>query len=248
MKTWVKIAIPVGVLIVAVIAGGWYLFLRDDSPDAVSLDAALESVTTTTASADGASTTVATTESGIDGTWTVDTSSGDFDFETATGSFVGFRVQEELSGIGSVTAVGRTGDVDGSITIDGSTVTEATFTAELATLTTDRSQRDSKMKAALQVDQFPEASFTLTQPIDLGAGAAAGEAVKVDAVGELTVNGVTKPVTVTIDAKLENGTIVAVGSTTFTFADFDIEKPTAPIVASLADEIVLEMQLLLTRS
>ena len=42
MKPWVKVAIPVGVLLVALVAGGWYFFLRDDSPEEVSLDAALE--------------------------------------------------------------------------------------------------------------------------------------------------------------------------------------------------------------
>ena len=54
-------------------------------------------------------------QAGIEGAWTVDTETGEFDYETATGTFAGFRIQEELASIGSTTAVGRTGDVSGSI-------------------------------------------------------------------------------------------------------------------------------------
>ena len=77
----------------------------------VTTEAAAEPVTTD-AAADPATTDrprpmpAATT--GIAGTWTVDTSIGEFSFEDSTGTFVGFRVQEELCGIGSTTAVGRT--------------------------------------------------------------------------------------------------------------------------------------------
>ena len=60
--------------------------------------------------------------------------------------------------------------------------------------------------------------------------------------------GVTKPVTVAMDGKLVDGAIVVTGSTQFTFDDFGLTKPTAPAVVSLADEIILEMQLLFTRS
>ena len=48
----------------------------------------------------------------------VDDEIGEFDFETASGSFAGFRVDEELT-IGEVVAVGRTGGVSGTVTIEG---------------------------------------------------------------------------------------------------------------------------------
>src|SRR5690606_32753007 len=103
-KTW-KIALAVVVVLVAVVAGGLWWFLRDDAPPEVSLESAVEQVSPTTVADDDASETAT-----IDGTWTVDTTTGEFDFETATGTFAGFRIQEELSSIGSTTAVGRTGD------------------------------------------------------------------------------------------------------------------------------------------
>ena len=56
--------------------------------------------------------------SAIAGTWTVDTSVGEFSYEDSTGTFVGFRVDEELAGLGSTTAVGRTPAVSGTVTIE----------------------------------------------------------------------------------------------------------------------------------
>ena len=58
----------------------------------------------------------------LDGSWKVNTSIG----TGATGSFVGYRVQEQLAGIGAHTAVGRTSNVTGSFTLQGTTVTGAT--------------------------------------------------------------------------------------------------------------------------
>ena len=65
--------------------------------------------------------------SSLDGTWTVDPSIGSFDYAAGdfSGSWVGYRAQEELVGVGGVEAVGRTPDVTGSITLAGTTLTAA---------------------------------------------------------------------------------------------------------------------------
>ena len=76
---------------------------------------------------------------GVSGQWTVDTSIGEFSYEDSTGTFVGFRVDEELASIGSTTAVGRTPVVSGSITIDGQTVTAVTVEADMSAITTNDS-------------------------------------------------------------------------------------------------------------
>ena len=61
---------------------------------------------------------------GIEGSWTVDTSVGEFSVtENTTATFVGFRIEEELANIGSATAVGRTPGVSGSMVIEGTTLT-----------------------------------------------------------------------------------------------------------------------------
>ncbi len=236
-------------LVVVLVAGaaGVVWFLRDDSPDEVDIDAAAEGVaerSTTTGVGGG----VAADPGDVSGTWTVDAESGEFDDESATGTFAGIRIEEELASIGSTTAVGRTGDVSGTVVIDGTTVTSADIEVDVTTITTNESRRDDKVQQALETSQFPTATFSLTQPIELGADATDGDAVSVTGVGELTVHGVTKPVEIPIEAKLVGDTIVMTASTEITFSDYGVEVPESPIVLSVADVGTMELQLLLVRS
>lgn len=236
----------IGVLAVAVVAAAVWWFLRDDAPETTNISDAAAQVTTTAGPGDQSG--AAAADGDVGGTWNVDTSIGEFSFEDSTGTFAGFRVAEELSGVGSTTAVGRTPEVTGTLEIDGTTVQAATITADMSALTTNDSRRDGRARDALETDQFPEATFTLTSPIELGAEAASGEPVAVDAPGDLTIHGVTKPVTVPLDAQLVDGTIVVTGTLDVTFSDYGVELPTAPIVLSLDDNGQIELQLFFTRA
>lgn len=245
MRTPLKIVL--GVVLLVVVAGGvgvWWFF-KDDAPPPVDLETAVDSVTSTTAGDDATS---SGERDGIDGEWVVDRESGSFDFETATGTFAGFRIEEELASVGSTTAVGRTGDVTGGITIDGTSVSDATFEVDLTTITTNEQRRDDRVQQALETNQFPTGTFTITQPIELGAGAADGEPVTATAVGDLTIHGVTKSVELPIDAQLTGDTIVIVGSLDIVFSDYGVAVPQSQIVLSVEDHGVMELQLLLTRS
>ena len=113
---------------------------------------------------------------GVAGTWTVDISRGGFDYEQATGSFVGFRVDEELT-IGEVTAVGRTGAITGEIELTEDALVAAVVSVDMSTIASDRSQRDGLMRRALRTAEFPKATFALTEAVPLPSGAANGEAV-----------------------------------------------------------------------
>lgn len=132
--------------------------------------------------------------------------------------------------------------------IDGTTVTSADIEVDLTTITTDDPRRDDKVQEALETGQFPTATFSLTEPIDLGADATNGEPVSVTATGDLTIRDQTRSVQIPMEAQLVDGTIVIVGSTEITFADFGVEVPSAPIVVSVEDTGTLELQLLLTRT
>jgi polyisoprenoid-binding protein YceI len=238
MSRWKKIAIGGGLAFVALVALGLWWFLRDDAPKAVDLDAAVGAVGNTgpAASADG-----------VAGDWTVDTTVGEFSYEDSTGTFVGFRVSEELSGIGSTTAVGRTPAVSGTMTIDGTNLAAATIEADMTALTTNNSRRDNPARNALGTSQFPTATFALTSPIDLGDAAATGAKTAVTATGDLTVRGVTKSVEIPLEAQLTGSTIVVVGSLPVVFSDFGVEAPTAPIVLSVDDHGTMELQLFFTK-
>ncbi len=246
-------------------AGLWYLFLRPAGPAPVSLGdtpsqsaAAIVDPTATTSataapSTGGAASTApaasggSSSGGGIAGTWNVDPSVGSFsDF---SGSFVGYRVQEQLANVGANTAVGRTPNVTGSVTIDGTSVTAAEFTADLTTLQSDDQRRDGQLhQQALETSQFPTATFTLTQPIDLGKVPAEGETISATATGDLTLHGVTKSVQIPLQARLANGVVTVVGSLPIAFADYNINPPQSFLVLSVEDTGTLELQLQLTRA
>jgi polyisoprenoid-binding protein YceI len=230
------------VLLGAVAAGAygiWYLFLQGPGPAAVGGGASLAPIPSGGANASSSS-------AGFNGSWKVDTSIGSIsDF---SGSFVGYRVQEELSGIGAQTAIGRTPDVSGSLTIAGNQVTAVEITANLTTLKSDDDRRDGQLsRQGIQTSQFPTATFTLTQPIT-GTVPAEGVEASVTAKGKLTLHGVTRDVQIPLKAKWSGSVIQIAGSTEIAFADYGIQKPTSFVVLSIADHGTLELQLFFTRA
>jgi polyisoprenoid-binding protein YceI len=250
---------PVKILLalvaVAVVAGGaaYFLFWSDDAPDEVDLGDAVDAVEDGdgggNGDGDGDGDGDATAAESVEGSWVVDTSQGSFDFsDSASGTYVGFRVNEEHTILGSITAVGRTPDVSGEVTIEGTSLEAATFTAGLDEITTDQSLRDNRVQGALGTSEFPDATFVLTEAVDLGDAAAEGGPVSVTATGDLTIKGVTQPITIDLQAQVTGSTLVVVGSTEITFADWGVAVPTAPVVASADDFGILEVQLLLTKT
>jgi polyisoprenoid-binding protein YceI len=170
-------------------------------------------------------------------------------FTDFSGSFVGYRVQEELASIGAQEAVGRTPDVTGSLTIAGTTITTVDVTADLTTLQSDDDRRDGQLRRqGIETGIFPTSTFRLTTPIELGSLPAEGETISVTATGELTLHGETRTVEVPLQARLSGGVISVTGSIPITFADFGIERPTSMLVLSIADEGTMEFQLHFTRT
>lgn len=219
-------------------AGFWFLF-GGEEPAEVSLEGAVGSGDSETPSTRGE---VATDASG---TWNVDPSATAADGSV---SFAGFRVEEELGqGIGHTTAVGRTETVAGSIVISGTTVESAEFTVGLTGIESDRPRRDERIQEALETGSHPEATFVLTEPIDLGTAPAEGESVGVEAVGDLTIHGVTKQATFDLEAQLSGGVLVVVGSSDVVFADYGVDTPSSMIVVSIEDHGTIELQLLMQR-
>jgi polyisoprenoid-binding protein YceI len=221
----------------------WFFLIRSDAPPPVNLDAAVSGVTTSTPSSDASGTpddpdgSIAQPD-GYEGTWVLDPS----------GSFVGYRVREELAGIGATTAVGRTSDVSGSVEFDGEVITGVEIVADLSTLQSDDSRRDGQLRRqALETDRFPEGTFSLSEPIDIGEVPADGVTIAATAVGDLTLHGVTQTVEVPLEGRLVGEAVVVVGSINIAFADYDISPPTAGVVLSVEDEAVMELSLVFRR-
>ena len=254
----------VAVIAVAIFLVYWFV-IRDDSPPAVDLQEAVSTVeeeatpqatptpspaaeateaATATAAATAAATTAASEPeagaAGVDGTWTL-ADQGE--------SFVGYRVEEELATIGYKEAVGRSPTIEATITIAGGQLTGVTVTADLRDLKSDDSRRDGAIRnQALESNAFPEATFELTEPLAVPEGLAAGDPISVEAQGTLTLHGVTREVTIPLEAELVNGVMVIVGSLPIVFADYDIDQPRSPILVSIEDNGVMELQLFLVRA
>lgn len=186
----------------------------------------------------------------LDGTWTVDPALGSFDYAAGdfSGSWAGYRVQEELVGMGGITAVGRTPDVTGSIELAGTALVAAEIVVDLTTLQSDDGRRDGQLaRQGIEYDMYPTATFVLTAPIELGTLPAEGEARTVAAVGDLTLHGVTKSVTIPLGVVRQGDIIGAAGAVDFTWEDFAMEKPRSMIVLSLADTVTMELQVFFRR-
>jgi polyisoprenoid-binding protein YceI len=229
-------------------AGGglWYLFLRPAGPAPVGASTAPVPATAPT-SAGATSSATGSTSEGFEGTWVVDTSIGSFD--DFTSSFVGYRVQEELASIGGNIAVGRTPQVSGSLTVEGTSVTAATIEADLTALKSDDDRRDGQLaRQGIETGTYPTATFTLTSPIVAEAEPADGDEATVTASGQLTLHGVTRDVQIPLTVKLSGDVVVVTGSLEIAFADYGIEKPTSFAVLSVADHGTLELQLFFTKA
>jgi len=144
----------------------------------------------------------------LDGTWTV-----------GAGSFAGYRVHEVLRGI-DVRVTGRTSQVDGSVTVAGGALTAADLGVDMASVATDEPPRDTYFRnVALDVADFPTATFALTRPVPLD------EDGRVGLVGDLTVHGVAKAVTVEAQVAGDRAGVDVVGSVPITFADYGVQAP-----------------------
>jgi polyisoprenoid-binding protein YceI len=195
-------------LVAAVAAAAWYVF-GDSAPAKPKLSASAPTDTSGRTTPDGA--------------WHV---------VDGKSVYVGYRMTEVFAGdIVHKTAVGRTPAVSGTMTIARNTVTAAAVTGQMQQLTSNRGARDNYIHShAIETDTFPTATFTLTKPIPLPAPPVAGKQITVNATGTLDLHGVTKAVTVPLQARWDGDTIEVVGSLPIKLADYAITPPDTGVV------------------
>lgn len=162
-----------------------------------------------------------------------------------TGSEVRYRVRERLVGKDlDNDAVGVTRAITGQIALaaDGSVVVEdSRITIDVTGLKSDQSRRDGYVqRRLLETDKFPTVVF---QPTSIKGGPKAiptSGTGTFSILGNLTVRGVTKPATWTVNARYLPSNVTGTTSTAFTFADFEMTQPKVPVLLSVADTIKLE--------
>lgn len=150
----------------------------------------------------------------VDGTWVA-----------TDESELGYRVKEVLGGL-DTEGVGRTNEITGSLTIEGTAVTAAEFEVDMASVTSDSGNRDNQFRGRIMdVATHPTSRFVLTEPLDFGAVPLGEEPLTAVATGELTLRGTTNVVTFDVEARLARGQIEVLGDIPIVFADYDIPNP-----------------------
>ena len=162
-----------------------------------------------------------TPDVGITGTWLA-----------TSESTVGYRVKEVLGGV-DTEGVGRTNQVNGSLTIQETTLLSTVFEIDVASIKSDSSKRDSQFSGnIMDTATYPTATFRLLTPIELGSIPADDQNITATAQGELTMHGVTQQVSFDVTAKIANGIIGVLGSIDITFADYGIANPSNAFVTT----------------
>lgn len=169
------------------------------------------------------------------------------DWEASAGSTAGYRVREVLNGQ-STTAVGRTTAVTGALTATPTQVTKAKVTVDLTKVASDQTRRDAQFQdRIMQTSQYPTATFTLTDPIDLGKLATAAGKRTVNARGALALHGINKNVTVQLTVVRSGAALTVSGQVPVVFADYGIDNPSFGFVRT-EDAGTIEILVHLTKA
>jgi polyisoprenoid-binding protein YceI len=216
------LVVAVVVVVGAAAAFWWFVFRSDAAPPPKIEDTAVV--------AGGA----------IDGNWTI---------QHGSKSFVQYRVKEQFVGaVLKTDATGRTDDVTGTMTVNGTLISNVRVTANLAALKSDKDRRDNAIRGnGLQSSTFPTATFVLTGPVTLPQAPRKGEKLSTTAAGAFTLHGITKQVIVPLEGRWDGRTIQVVGTLPIRFADYGITPPNIGGFVTVADTGAMELQLFFTK-
>lgn len=183
---------------------------------------------------------------------------GSASWKVTSGSVAGYRVTEQFAGQSSThEAVSRTSGVTGEVAIgtaNGTIVmTSAKITVDLSSLASVDSvaglnvtQRDRIVQQALDTAAFPTAVFEASN-VTVPAAAANGQTVPLSVPGRLTVHGVTKNVTATLQLRVTGSSAQIAGRIPTNMNDFGISAPAAPFV-TVQPLVTIEVSLNLAKS
>jgi polyisoprenoid-binding protein YceI len=168
-------------------------------------------------------------------------------WHAAAGSVAGFRVDERALGASNV-VVGRTSAVTGTIVADGSTVSRAAFQVTLTTIRVG-GKPQPQLAASLRTGAHPVAEIRLVGPLELSTAFADGSVMHASVRGLLTLNGLSHPVTISLDTRRDGAGIQAAGSIPVSFASWRISQPAGfGWFGSLADHGTAEFLVILHRA
>ena len=163
----------------------------------------------------------------------------------ATGNEARYFAREQLAGVSFPNdAIGVTKGVSGAIVLNdaGKLVPEQSrIVVDVTQLKSDRDRRDGYVqRRTLETEKYPNVTLVpkeisgLTMPLPDSGRA------DFRLLGDLTIKNVTRPTTWQVNARFRGDTLSGTASTSLTFADFQMDKPSVPIVLSVQDTLHLQ--------
>jgi polyisoprenoid-binding protein YceI len=151
------------------------------------------------------------------------------------------------------TVVGVTKLVDGSITLDPTNLTKIMLSSiqiDARDFTTDSGMRNNAIRRFIlqsNHDEYRYIVFTPTTLEGLPASGHAGDIFNFQITGNLTISGITKPVTFETTVTAESARkLSGLAKTQVVRSDFNLNIPNIPSVAAVTDEVQLELQFVAT--
>jgi polyisoprenoid-binding protein YceI len=144
---------------------------------------------------------------------------------------------------GAVT--GETGDVSGEFLLTSQpnqTIQFLKITVDLRTLDSGSADRDEHIRTdTFETEKYPLALFTAQQAQVLSGSYSEGQSIQFRLVGELTLHGVTHPVTFIMEGKLGGTTVSGSGTAVIHLSDFGMKDPeiTSVVPITIGKDIML---------
>ena len=164
----------------------------------------------------------------------------------SSASKASYHAQEQLVGRNLPSeAVGTSPAVSGSILMadDGSILPDQSqITVDLRQLKSDESRRDNFIQGnTLQTGRYPTATFVPKEADGLDNPLPTSGSANFQLLGDLTVHGVTRPVTWQVSGQFDPAAVGGTATTQVNISDFGMTPPKAGPVLNIQDGITLEL-------
>lgn len=176
----------------------------------------------------------------VDGEWQVTNKPGS-NFSSA-----GFTFDEVLPGERRSTSA-STKDVSGFATVTEGTLTAGEIVVDMQHLSSDSDKRDESVRRRIfHTDEYPEATFTVTQPADIADMPDDGTVGSVELTGDLTIHGTTNQITQRFDVARSGDRIIVAGDIPINRLDYGVETPEL-VAAKINEEGEVNVRVNLTK-
>ncbi len=151
-----------------------------------------------------------------------------------------------------VTVTGKTAQVEGVFTLNYDQPLAGQFglfTANLKLLKSDQPERDDAVRTQwLESDLYPRAAFQPREVRNFPPDARAGEPVRFQLAGDMTIRNVTRQVTWDVTATLKVDRLTGIATTSLRLADFEMPLPTVDGQLAAAEEVTVTLDFAFKRT